>query len=162
MTRAIVAILFAALALPAMAQGKDTVYRSVGPDGRVTYSQTPPAQGQVDRKLEFDKLPATPLPAYLLQFRQDVSRAAAAAMAPPSGLTLFSAVWCGYCKQAKAWLRANNQPFQEVDIDQPSGLAEFRKVGGGGGVPLLVGPQLKLQGFTPEAYAAALASGKRP
>ncbi|TFZ04128.1 glutaredoxin domain-containing protein [Ramlibacter humi] len=153
------ALIAIAFACGAWAQGSDTVYRSVGPDGRVTYSQTPPSQGKLDRKLEFEKLPATPLPAYLLQFRQDVSREAQAPQ--PTGLRLFSATWCGYCKQAKAWLNANGMAYEELDIDKSAGLAGFRQAGGGGGVPLLVGPQVRLQGFTAEAYATALAK-RRP
>jgi glutaredoxin len=160
--RAALVLSIAALASGgAAAQGTDTVYRSVGPDGRVTYSQSPPASGKVDRKLEFEKLPATPLPAYLLQFRQDVSQAAVAAAPPPQGLRLYSATWCGYCRQARAWLQANGQAFQEVDIDQPAVLAEFRQRGNGG-VPLLVGPNLSVRGFRAEAYAAALKGPRKP
>lgn len=162
-TAALAAMLLVLLAGTALAQGSDTVYRSVGPDGRVTYSQTPPAEGKLERRMEFEKLPATPLPAYLLQFRKDAARMAAAATAPPSaGLRLFTASWCGYCRQSKAWLRANGLGFQEIDIDQPAGMSAFVAAGGRGSVPLLVGPNVRLQGFSRTGYAAALGPGRRP
>jgi glutaredoxin len=91
-----------------------------------------------------------------------VARAAAAAAAPPpSGLRLFTASWCGYCRQSQAWLRGNGLDFQELDIDQPAGMAAFVRAGGRGSVPLLVGPNVRLQGFSREGYAAALAPGRR-
>jgi glutaredoxin len=160
--RAVALLVLVAGACAAAAQGTDTVYRSVGPDGRVTYSQTPPDKGQVDRKMEFSKLPATPLPAHLLQFRKDVSRLAAEALAPPAELRLFTASWCGYCRQSKAWLRANGMAFTEFDIEQPGVMAEFARAGGTGSVPLLVGPNVRLQGFTRDGYAAALGAPRKP
>ncbi|HZY20397.1 MAG TPA: glutaredoxin domain-containing protein [Ramlibacter sp.] len=141
----------------ALAQGRDTVYRSVGPDGRITYSQVPPAEGRTDRKLEFEHLPATPLPAYLRAFRDDLARGPAVPRASATaGLQLFSASWCVYCRQAKAWLAARGVGYQELDIDSPGGMAEFVRAGGKGGVPLLVGAQVRLQGFSESAYGAAL------
>jgi hypothetical protein len=40
----------------------DTVYKTIDPDGRVIYSQNPPADGKVSKELSFASLPATPLP----------------------------------------------------------------------------------------------------
>ncbi len=38
-----------------------TVYRSVGPDGQVIYSDKPPADSKTTKRLDFTDLPATPL-----------------------------------------------------------------------------------------------------
>ncbi len=162
MIRGLSGLLLAAACAAAAAQGSDTVYRTVGPDGRVTYSQVPPAGTTPARKLEFEKLPASPLPAYLLKFRDDMARGSAAAAAAPAGLRLFSAKWCGYCKQARAWLSGQGVAFEEVDIDQPAGMAAFAQAGGRGSVPLLVGSGVRLQGFSPDSYAAAVAPKRRP
>jgi mycoredoxin len=30
---------------------------------------------------------------------------------------VFGADWCGDCRQAKAWLRNNNVPFTDIDVE---------------------------------------------
>jgi hypothetical protein len=46
------AAIFFGCALASAAIHADTVYRSVGPDGKVTYSQRPPAEGKIDKTLD--------------------------------------------------------------------------------------------------------------
>lgn len=150
----------------ATGQGRDTVYKVIGPDGKVTYSQDPPAGGgTVAKKMEFEQLPASPLPSYVLKFREEMERnivAKQAGEAPPTGLRLFSAKWCGYCKLAKAWLARHGTAYEELDIGTPGGMRAFIQSGARSNVPLLVGPNnLRLQGFTEAAYASALAPKKR-
>lgn len=151
------------LALPCAAGASDKVYKSTGPDGKVVYSQTPPAEGRVDKQLSFDHLPATALPDYVLKFRAEMERNIAlkqksTAPANTSQLRLFTAKWCGYCRQAQAWLAGRGIAYTALDIDTPQGMTEFvRSSGGKGGVPLLVGPQVRVQGYTAAAYQAALA-----
>ena len=145
----------------ASAHAGDAVYKTIGPDGKVIYSQTPPTQGKLDKKMNFEHLPATPLPAHVLQFRAEMERSLAQrqaqANAPvPAGLRLFSAKWCGYCRQAQSWLAAQQVPYQTLDIDTPEGMSEFVRTGNKGGVPFLLGPGVSLRGFSAPAYAAAL------
>jgi glutaredoxin len=152
------------IATACAAQAGDAVYKSVGPDGKVTYSQTPPQSGTV-RKMAFDNLPASPLPEHVLKFRQEMEKNIAqkqqAAVAPVQGLRLFSAKWCVYCRHAKAWLGSKGIAYAEVDIDTPQGMAEFAATGAAKSVPLLVGPGVRLQGFSEEAYASAMAAQRR-
>jgi glutaredoxin len=143
------------------AHGGDAVYKFVGPDGKVIYSQTPPADGKLDKMMAFEHLPATPLPAHVLAFRAEMERSIAQKVAqanapPPDRLRLFSARWCGYCRQAQAWLAAQKVPYQNMDIDTPEGMSEF-VLTGKGSVPLLLGPGIKVRGFSVPAYSAALA-----
>src|SRR5215813_3813688 len=51
------AALLAATTAPAQ-----TVYKSVGPDGSVVYSDKPPADGKIDKVIEFPDLPSSPVP----------------------------------------------------------------------------------------------------
>ncbi len=160
------ACLSAALALPVTAVGNDKVYRSVGPDGKVVYSQTPPDEGRVDKQFSFERLPTTDLPDYVLKFRAEMQRNIALKQQPAAPvaadqLKLFNAKWCGYCRQAQAWLAAQGVAYVSLDIDTPQGMTEYLRVSGGkGGVPLLMGPGVQLRGFSAAAYQAALA--KRP
>jgi mycoredoxin len=37
-----------------------------------------------------------------------------------NNVVVFGADWCGDCRQAKAWLRHNNVPFTDVDVEHDS------------------------------------------
>lgn len=150
------------LAAAPVAMAGDAVYKSIGPDGKVTYSQAAPVDAKLERKMEFSHAPASALPASVLKFRQEMERSINAkyreATAPPTAaLRLVTARWCGYCRQARAYLTAHAVPFQELDLETPAGMADYVRAGGKGGVPLLLGPNLRLQGYTQAYYDAALA-----
>lgn len=36
---------------------------------------------------------------------------------PNNSVVVFGADWCGDCRQAKAWLRHNNVPFTDIDVE---------------------------------------------
>jgi glutaredoxin len=38
-----------------------------------------------------------------------------------SGVVLYSASWCGYCKKARAFFKQRNVPFQERDVEKDPG-----------------------------------------
>lgn len=73
------------------------------------------------------------------------------ATAPGSGVVLYTASWCAYCRQARAYLARSRIRYEEVDIESPSGKVRFAAVGGGG-VPLLVSKGEQLRGYTELAY----------
>jgi hypothetical protein len=60
--------------LSAAAAQAATVYRSTGPDGQVVYSDKPPADGKVQKTLNFANLPATPMPDSVLKYRQELEK----------------------------------------------------------------------------------------
>ncbi|MBS1143043.1 MAG: hypothetical protein H6R14_449 [Proteobacteria bacterium] len=148
-------LLFAGLLVGGTA-GADNVYRSVGPDGRVTYSDHPPTTGKVQKIYSFENLPASPVPESTLNFRQDAEKSMKKRLAaqPASGTVLYSAEWCGYCRKAKAYLNNRGVAYQEIDIDTPDGKQAFSAVGRGGGIPLLIANGQRVQGFTAAAYDA--------
>lgn len=77
--------------------------------------------------------------------RYDAARpvGAAALPAPDGAVVVYSAVWCGYCKKAKAWLTEHGVPFVERDVEKTAGAAaevagKLRAAGiPGGGVPVI-------------------------
>ena len=74
--------------------------------------------------------------------------------------TLFSASWCGFCTQAKAYLRIKGIVFRELDIDTlDSGRAYF-EAGGQRGVPLIIADGKRLSGFSSAGYDHFFAAGK--
>ena len=62
--------------------------------------------------------------------------------AAPGTLTMYSTPWCGYCRRLKSQLGREDISFEEIDIEQDSGAAEYvMKVNGGNQtVPTLVFP----------------------
>jgi glutaredoxin len=152
-------LLLGVLPLPLTAPHAETLYKSITPDGRVLYSDHPPAQGRVVKTMVPDAAPSTALPASAAEQLRKL-RALFPTAAPTSGVVLYSAVWCGYCKKAKAYLAGKGVTYQEVDIDTADGLAAYAQAGGGKGVPLLLAGGQRVQGFSPAAYDEVLANKK--
>jgi glutaredoxin len=74
--------------------------------------------------------------------------------APPEGsVVVYSAVWCGFCKKAKAWLKEHDVPFVERDVERTPGaqveLQEKLKKANvpGGGVPVIDWAGTLVMGF---------------
>ncbi|HYD33604.1 MAG TPA: glutaredoxin domain-containing protein [Methylophilaceae bacterium] len=135
----------------------DTLYKTVGPDGKITYSDKPPLKGNVEKKFTFKNLPSSKLPAPGNN-STTVNNTLTSTKPVAGSVTLYTASWCGYCKQAKAYLAKQRIPYREVDIETQDGMAEFSRAGGSGAVPLLVAGKESVQGFSPEAYEAILTS----
>jgi glutaredoxin len=59
----------------------------------------------------------------------------------------YSASWCGYCNQARKYMRSRQVAFVEYDIDSsPRGYADYRALNGTGVPILLLGDQ-RLNGW---------------
>jgi glutaredoxin len=144
-------LLFLAMLAPPFAQAQ-SLYKVVTPDGRVLYTDKPPAQGKVLKTLTPDAAPTTALPPSAAEQLARLQSLRAPTAASVGGVVLYSAVWCGYCTKAKAWLAARGIAYREVDIDTPDGMASYAQAGGGKGVPLLVAGGQRVQGYSPAAY----------
>ncbi len=71
-------------------------------------------------------------------------------------VVIYSASWCGPCKQAKAYLTQRKIPFVDYDVEKDARAGEeFRRLGGGG-VPLIVIGDQVIRGFSPSAIDNAL------
>jgi glutaredoxin len=150
----------------AHAQAATTLYKSIGPDGKITYSDQPLAQARDTKTLTFASAPASPLSTETLAYIDQLQKSANARAAAPAAVStpvLYSASWCGYCKQAKAYLARKQVAYSEVDIDIKDGLAAYVRAGGGGGkgVPLLVANGKSMFGFSAASYEKLLAVPKK-
>ena len=71
-------------------------------------------------------------------------------------VVLYSTSWCGYCKQARAYLEKRGIDYEEKDIEaDPDALAELKKKAVGtrirrGSVPVLDVKGTLVQGFNPK------------
>jgi glutaredoxin len=146
------------LLLPLLA-GADTLYKSVGPDGGVVYSDKPLAGSQVEKTLEYTPGPSSPLPDYVLRYQEELEKQAkqraAGAQRTDNTPQLFTTSWCGFCRKAKAYLAGKGISYTEHDIETPDGMAALVSVGGGSrGVPILAWRGKRVQGFSEASYDA--------
>jgi glutaredoxin len=135
-----------------------TLYKSVGPDGKPVYSDKPPAEGTLQKTLKADKLPNTALPADVAEELERLKRSGVKAQPPAADVVLYAAAWCGWCLQARAYLTRARIAHRDIDIDTPEGKRAFAAAGGGG-VPLIViKGQPPLRGYSELAYDGLFAN----
>jgi len=71
---------------------------------------------------------------------------------PKDKVVMYSAEWCGVCKKAKKYFRANNIPFKDYDIDKSSkGKKDYKKLGAKG-VPVILVGKKRLNGFSAATF----------
>ena len=128
--------------IPAEAQ----IYRWVDGNGRVQYTDKPPAGVKAkpvqDRINSYGGAPT-------------VSGAASAGGTRPE-IRMYSTEWCGYCKKARDYMARNRIRFTELDIEKSTAAhAEYKRLGGRGVPVILVGAQ-RMNGYSEERFAQML------
>ena len=143
----------------AVAAQAETLYKVVGPDGKTTYTDRPPTDAKSKTTtLQFADAPSTPLPDSVLKYQAALQKSMQSRLAQARNVnaigatTLYSASWCGYCKKAKAYLRANGIRYSEFDIDTADGGVAYFEAGGRRGVPLLLADGKRIEGFSDGSY----------
>ncbi|MDY6993475.1 MAG: glutaredoxin domain-containing protein [Pseudomonadota bacterium] len=70
---------------------------------------------------------------------------------------LYSAQWCGICRQAKHYMTEHDIAYSEYDVEHSTyGKRRFKALGGKG-VPLIVVGQRKMHGFNADYLQLLLA-----
>jgi len=71
---------------------------------------------------------------------------------------MYMTDWCGYCKQAKQYIRSLGAVLVEYNIDKDAGKKEEmrKKSGGSSSVPLIDIDGTIIRGYSPPAIKAAL------
>ena len=134
-----IALLLAGLL--ASACGQAEIYRWVDGDGKLQFGDRPPNTRSAEtveltpgnryrhREIELPKLNDSPA-------------------ASGRRVVMYSAKWCGVCKQARRYFRDHRVPFQEHDVENSGqGRRDFRRLGGRGVPLILVGDQ-RMSGFS--------------
>ncbi len=127
-------VLAALCSQAASAQG---VYRIVGPDGKVTYSdQPPPAAANARPVTGTAKSQATANADLPAPIRSAVTR---------YPVTFYTTTECGPCDKGRSFLNSRGIPFVEKTVTTNDDLAALKRLAGDGGLPLLTigGQQLK-------------------
>jgi glutaredoxin len=130
------------LALPAVAGAQ--VYRWTDEAGRVHYGDKPPAERKA--KAVQDRISSYAGAAQVTQLRAATSKAATAHGS--AQVVLYSAVWCKYCQQAKAYFAGRGLRYEERDVEaSPGARREYEQLGGRGVPVILVGRQ-RMDGYS--------------
>lgn len=139
------------LLLTAGAQAQ--LYKSVGPDGKVTYSDTPPASksARVETKTIGSAGPSTAgLPYELTE----------AVRAHP--VVLYSGAECAPCDEGRRMLNQRGVPFSEKTVTTAEDLAAYKQVAGDARLPTLTVGRTRERGFEAGAWNAALTAAGYP
>ena len=145
-----------AMALTASAAMAQTVYRYVGPDGRVTFSDRPPANAPVavtDLSTGAPPKPGTdssPLPYELQQLTQKYP------------VTLYSAQRCGPCDAGRKLLAARGIPFTEKTVNTREDIEAFERINPDNSLPLVTIGGQKVLGFSAQEWAQYLDNAGYP
>jgi len=152
------AVLAGLLALPLAAGAQ--VFKWTDSSGKTHYGDAPPddvkrQELKVDAR-SYDGPPKVDNWAAIIRRPTKVE----SLMPQGSGLTMFSAVWCGPCKRAKAYLAEKGISYRDVDIDASEENRQEHKRYGGGGVPLFIAGDKRMRGFSPASLDQLIASNR--
>jgi glutaredoxin len=145
-----VPVLALLLALPAQAQ-----YKVVGPDGKVTYTDRPPASAAKVTSLSGRGGETGPTDLALpLELRQPASKY------PVTLYTVSGA--CEPCQAARQLLRQRGIPYAEKQVLGAEDSEALERLSGGRDAPTLaIGSQM-MRGFAPEVWASYLDAAGYP
>jgi glutaredoxin len=149
--RTAVAIALATLACTAGAQ----VYRIIGPDGRVTFSDKPPAESGAKAA------PAavgggsggaggSTLP---FELRQVANR---------YPVTLYTGPECGPCGSGRAFLASRGIPFTEKTVSTKDDVSALQRLTGGANLPLLTIGAQQINGYAESEWSQFLDAAGYP
>lgn len=134
----------AAAALLCAALPGHALFKVVGPDGKVTYTDRPPAN-EGNAKAVDARGSAAPEPTLPYELRQVVAR---------YPVTLYSADGCAPCQAGRDWLRQRGIPYSERLVSGAEDSQALQAQVGGIDLPgLLIGTQ-RVRGFSPEEWKA--------
>ena len=126
------------------------IYKWTDAQGHVHYSDDPPPEAKAQQvKVKINSIQG---PAVVSTLRNTSAAKA------KEKVRIYTAVWCGYCKRAKAHLAAKGVAYDEMDVETSErGRSEFAQLGGRGVPVILVGSQ-RMDGFDASGLDAMLVS----
>lgn len=129
------------------------LYKWVGQDGKVTYSDTPPPASV--KKVEEKAISSSSSATSNLPFEL-----ASAVKANP--VTLYTTGKCSGCDSGRALLNARGIPYTEKTVNSNDDIARLQQVGGDKQLPFLTVGRNKQSGFEADAWNTMLSSAAYP
>ncbi|OUS08048.1 hypothetical protein A9Q90_04865 [Gammaproteobacteria bacterium 54_18_T64] len=125
------------------------VYKWTDSEGQVHFSDRAPTSGVVELigdKLIMNSYPGSKLSEASFLEQRKREREQKEGMRRPS-VVMYSTVWCGVCRRAKQYFRANKVTFSEYDVETSSkGKKDFARMKGQG-VPIILIGKARMNGF---------------
>jgi len=132
-----------------------TIYRIVGPDGQVTFSDMP-GVSSANKVTPVDKTAASAAPigaALPFELRQ---------VAGKYPVTLYSSSNCAPCDSGRSLLTSRGVPFSEKTINTAQDAAALQKLSGNNAVPLLTVGAQHVAGFSAQEWTDYLNAAGYP
>jgi glutaredoxin len=146
-------LLFSLLILACATGAHAQMYKWVGPDGKVTYSDVPPPSSikQVETKSLSGGGPST------VGLPYELSEAV-----KNSPVKLYTTTKCAPCDNARTMLNTRGIPFTEKTVSSNQDIEQLRKISGDSNLPVLVVGRSTQSGFDSGAWNSALTSAGYP
>lgn len=150
-----IACVLAATTLMGTAALAQTVYRIVGPDGKVTFSDKPPVSAEQGKVTGTGVGAGTTASASSLPYelRQVVSK---------YPVTLYTSPQCAPCAAGRSMLTARGIPFAERTISTPEDIAQIKQLMGDSSLPVLTVSGQRLKGFSESEWSQYLDAAGYP
>jgi glutaredoxin len=145
--------LLISISLLVSASAHAQLYRWVGPDGKVTYSDTPPPSSakQVEKKDVVSSGPSTSnLPYELAQAVKN------------NPVTLYTTTKCEPCEDARTMLKARGIPYSEKTVNTSEEIARLKQLSSDAQLPFLTVGSKKQKGFQSNTWDALLTDAGYP
>ncbi|GGH53992.1 hypothetical protein GCM10010975_10100 [Comamonas phosphati] len=139
----------------AQAQG---IYKNVGPDGRVTFSDRPAAHAS-QRSASVMETPATPASASGANAQLPYTLRQTANRYP---VVLYAAKDCQPCDDARRFLQMRGIPYAERLVDSAADQSALQKLSGRSSLPFATIGQQHLHGFAEGSWSEYLAAAGYP
>ncbi len=146
------AVLYGLLAAPVLAQG---IYRIVGPDGKVTYSDQPPPATTPARPVGGTAAGASAGASAQLPFelRQTSSR---------YPVTLYTGRDCAPCNSGRNLLNARGIPYSEKTVETPQDAEALKRLSGEASLPFLTIGSQQIKGYSDTEWSQFLDAAGYP
>ena len=119
------------------------LYKSVGPDGKTTYSDTPPSS----TAKHVDTKPIGSGNTGGINLPYEVAEAV-----KNNPVTLYTGTKCLPCDDGRTLLTTRGIPFNEKTVSSNEDIVRLRQAGGNTQLPLLIVGRTKQQGFEPGGW----------
>jgi glutaredoxin len=121
------------------------VYRWTDGDNKVHFSDRKPGNNKAEQlQLRVNS--------YTSVTYQLAPRTVETAAKVQKDVVMYSTVWCGYCKQARAYFAQNNIPYTDYDVEQSTEAKQNYDAIGGRGVPVIFVEQSRMNGFSAASF----------
>ena len=129
------------------------VYRVVGPDGKVTFSDKPPADTKPAATVGGTNRPTDNKPALPYELQQ---------LAAKYPVTLYSTNGCGPCDSGRALLTKRGIPYTEKTVNTNEDLTAFARINKENAMPFLMIGGQAVKGYSDSEWSSYLDAAGYP